>query len=125
MSKRVTEKKTDQRQGKKASGKGNVFQRIGRFFAGLGKELKKVTWPDRLKLRRTSAVTFAIILTVIILIAVTDFVLRSLLNVAGFNDQNPAPIQNTPVAESTTSSSANVSEPSVSVESPSESASGN
>lgn len=131
MAKRVTEKKSDRKQTKKGS-KGNIFTRIGRFFANLAKELKKVTWPDKLKLKRTAAVTFAIILTVIILITITDFVLRNLLNVAGFNQTHRATQPNQVVTESaassvqsstslnagtdTTASSASTEVPSISVE---------
>ncbi len=90
MAKRVTEKRSvkEARQ-KKGKGKGKQKVSLGKrfinFFKRLRNELKKVTWPERLQLKRTSAVTFAIIISVVLLIFFSDSILRGLLSIGGFN----------------------------------------
>lgn len=114
MAKRVTEKKNEKSNKKgKPQQKPNLFVRIGSFFKQLRKELKKVSWPDRLKLKRTAAVTFAIILTVVVLIAATDGILQGLLKLSGFDKapadrtvQTTAAAETVPDASETTGSSA-------------------
>lgn len=114
MAKRVTEKKNEKSNKKgKPQQKPNLFVRAGSFFKQLRKELKKVSWPDRLKLKRTAAVTFAIILTVVVLITATDGILQGLLKLSGFDKaptdrtaQTTAAAETAPNASETAESSA-------------------
>lgn len=113
MAKRVTEKKSERAKQKGGpQKKKNIFSRMGSFFSRLGKELKKVSWPDREKTKRLSTITFAIIITVIILIFATDAIMTGLLKVTGF-ERTPvatAGAVETPISETAANGSVAVSE---------------
>jgi len=92
MAKRVTPKSSKKKTGKgKGQKKTNIFARIGNFFKNLSKEIKKVIWPDRLKLKRAATVTLTIIVAVALLIFVTDTILQGVLKAAGFDKPNVTP----------------------------------
>ena len=100
MAKKVTKNRIKYGKGK-YNKKPNLFSRLGNFFKNLSKEIKKVIWPDRNKLKRAASVTITIIVAVALLIFVTDTILQGVLKAAGFDKPNVAQPSTEVVSEST------------------------
>jgi len=67
--------------------KKNVFQKIAQVFTEVRQELKKSVWPDRKKLRNTSAVVLAVILFFAIFLSFISLGGRWVLDKANFYDE--------------------------------------
>ncbi|MGI6545296.1 MAG: preprotein translocase subunit SecE [Fastidiosipilaceae bacterium] len=85
--KRQTDNK---KKGAKAVKKKGFFSRLKSFFSGLKNELKQVSWPDKVKLRKTAIVSFAIIFIFVAVIFLTDTILTAGLSAGGFYDAERA-----------------------------------
>ncbi len=67
--------------------KKNVFQKIAQVFTEVRQELKKSVWPDRKKLRNTSAVVLAVILFFAIFLSFISLGGRWVLDKVNFYDE--------------------------------------
>ncbi|HHU08101.1 MAG TPA: preprotein translocase subunit SecE [Clostridiaceae bacterium] len=74
-------KSKGQAKGKK---KRNIFQRIAHGVSDIKAELKRVVWPDRKKLKQSTATVLAIILMFTVLIYVFDTTIRYVFTATGF-----------------------------------------
>ncbi|HHV42044.1 MAG TPA: preprotein translocase subunit SecE [Clostridiaceae bacterium] len=68
----------------KGKKKGNIFQRIGHGFNDIRSELKRVVWPDKKKLKQSTATVLAIIVMFTVLIYIFDVAIRGIFTVSGF-----------------------------------------
>ncbi len=83
--------KKDSRKEKKEPGKmARFFRRIGRFFADLRAELKRVVWPDRKKWISSTLIVLAICVAAGIFLWIVDTLLMGFLNAVGFYSSQPA-----------------------------------
>ena len=69
-----------------ADNKKNIFQRIGKKFSDIIAELKRVTWPSKDKLAKTSAVVLLVILFFAVYLTLIGTGGRWILDQAGFYD---------------------------------------
>ncbi|HHT24041.1 MAG TPA: preprotein translocase subunit SecE [Clostridiaceae bacterium] len=77
-------KKQDKKDKKPSLGK-----RLKNFFSDIKAELKRVTWPDRKRLKANTGTVIAIILLATITIFVFDTVISSVLSGTGFYSYEP------------------------------------
>ncbi len=98
-----------------AEKKQNIFKRIGKRFSDVIAELKRVTWPSKDKLAKTSAVVLLVIVFFAVYLTLISSGGRWILDKIGFYDvvetsETAAPIETIvetePVAESVAESSA-------------------
>lgn len=66
--------------------KPGFFKRIKHFFSDIKAELKRVTWPDKKRLKANAGIVIAIILLSVLMIFIFDTVISSILNATGFYD---------------------------------------
>lgn len=66
--------------------KKNIFGRIGQTFKDVIAELKRVTWPDKTKLKNTSAVVLLVILFFAVYLTLIGDGGRWILDKVGFYD---------------------------------------
>jgi preprotein translocase subunit SecE len=80
-------------------------QRIRSWFKGIRAELKKVTWPEKLKFRKNVAAVLVIIIVSVVVIYFFDTLVTAFLNVTGFYEVKPneAPLAVPPAIETTIS----------------------
>lgn len=76
----------DTRKNQKKDEKPGFFKRIKSFFSDIKAELKRVTWPDKKRLKSNASIVIAIILLSVLMIFIFDTVISSLLNALGFYD---------------------------------------
>ncbi|MBQ7628240.1 MAG: preprotein translocase subunit SecE [Clostridiales bacterium] len=69
-----------------ADKKDNIFKRIGKKFSDIIAELKRVTWPDKDKLAKTSAVVLLVILFFAVYLTLIGTGGRWILDKVGFYD---------------------------------------
>ena len=69
-----------------ADKKDNIFKRIGKKFSDIIAELKRVTWPDKDKLAKTSAVVLLVILFFAVYLTLIGTGGRWILDQVGFYD---------------------------------------
>ena len=69
-----------------ADKKGNIFQRIAKSFTDVIAELKRVTWPTKDKLAKTSAVVLLVILFFAVYLTLIGTGGRWILDKVGFYD---------------------------------------
>ncbi|MDO5015453.1 MAG: preprotein translocase subunit SecE [Eubacteriales bacterium] len=76
-------------------------QRIRSWFKGIRAELKKVTWPEKLKFRKNVAAVLVIIIVSVVVIYFFDTLVTAFLNVTGFYEIKPneAPLAVQPAIE--------------------------
>ncbi|NLM18668.1 MAG: preprotein translocase subunit SecE [Clostridiaceae bacterium] len=84
MASRKGKKKQDKKEKKPGIGK-----RIKNFFSDIKAELKRVTWPDRKRLKSNTGTVIAIILLATITIFIFDTVISSVLSGTGFYSYDP------------------------------------
>jgi preprotein translocase subunit SecE len=68
----------------KGTKKRNLFQRIARGMSDIRSELKRVVWPDKKKLKQSTATVLAIILMFMVLIYIFDVAIRGIFTTTGF-----------------------------------------
>lgn len=73
---------------KKEKKKQDKSTKKGNFFLDLKTELKRVSWPDKQKLIRSSAAVFIISLAFALLIWLVDLLVSGGLNLVGFHEEN-------------------------------------
>ncbi len=61
------------------------FAKIKNFFRSLNSEIKKVIWPDKPTVAKTTATVIVIVLLVTLLVFIVDSLMVSLLGLLGFN----------------------------------------
>lgn len=71
--------KKDDPKNKKSFGK-----RFKSFFADIKAELKRVTWPDKKKLKSNTGIVIGIIILSVLMIFVFDTAISAILNATGF-----------------------------------------
>ncbi len=98
--KRMAERKAaEKRKAKKGDkSKGN---RLTNFFRELKAELKRIIWPDKKKLKQSTAIVLALVIASAVLIFVIDSIVNSSLTMAGFYDTTPRVATVTTVEETT------------------------
>ncbi len=69
-----------------ADKKNNIFKRIGKKFTDIIAELKRVTWPSKEKLAKTSAVVLLVILFFAVYLTLIGTGGRWILDKIGFYD---------------------------------------
>ena len=69
-----------------ADNKGNIFQRIAKGFTDVIAELKRVTWPTKDKLAKTSAVVLLVIVFFAVYLTIIGSGGRWVLDKIGFYD---------------------------------------
>ena len=67
-----------------AEKKKNIFKRMGQYFKEVRIELKRVIWPSKDKLKKTSVVALVMIAFFAIFLYATDFIVRKGLEATGF-----------------------------------------
>ncbi len=77
----MSEKQTAKKPGFLANAKG-FFKRIGKFFADVKSELKKVVWPSRKQVIRNSAIVLSVMVVVGIFLFGVDTLMMILLDLA-------------------------------------------
>lgn len=70
-----------QTKGKK---KANIFQRMAHGVSDIRAELKRVVWPDKKKLKQSTATVLAIIFMFTVLIYIFDTSIRTVFTASGF-----------------------------------------
>lgn len=100
--KKMAERKAAEKQaGKKGEkAKGN---RLLNFFRELRAELKRIVWPDKKKLKQSTAIVVAIVLAAAVLIFAVDTLVNTSLTAAGFYDTRPRVTTTTTLEESSVS----------------------
>lgn len=73
----------DNRKNKKED-KPGLAKRIVRFFSDIKAELKRVTWPDKKRLKSNAGIVMAIILSSALLVFIFDTAITSFLSATGF-----------------------------------------
>lgn len=68
----------------KAKKKKNIFQRMAHGIGNIRAELKRVVWPDKKKLKQSTATVLAIILMFTVLIYIFDTSISYVFTVTGF-----------------------------------------
>lgn len=71
------------------------------FFGDLKMELKRVTWPDKNKLMRTTAAVVVISVGFALLIWLVDTLVYGGLNLIGFHEENKLPHRSAPAVTET------------------------
>ncbi|NLJ71046.1 MAG: preprotein translocase subunit SecE [Clostridiaceae bacterium] len=84
----MASRKGKKKQSKKEQ-KPSVGKRIKNFFSDIKAELKRVTWPDRKRLKSNTGTVIAIILLATITIFIFDTVISSVLSGTGFYSYEP------------------------------------
>ena len=94
-----------------ADNKGNIFQRIAKGFTDVIAELKRVTWPTKDKLAKTSAVVLLVIAFFAVYLTIIGSGGRWVLDKIGFYDivettaataeETTAASETTPASETT------------------------
>ena len=94
-----------------ADKKGNIFTRIAKAFSDVIAELKRVTWPTREKLTKTSAVVLLVIVFFAVYLTIIGSGGRWVLDKIGFYDivettettaeETTAASETTPASETT------------------------
>ena len=84
-----------------ADKKGNIFKRAGKAFSDVITELKRVTWPTKEKLTKTSAVVLLVIVFFAIYLTIIGSGGRWVLDKIGFYNIVETTAQSTEAAEST------------------------
>lgn len=74
----------EERTSAKGAKKRTLFQRIGRGVSDIRGELKRVVWPDKKKLKQSTATVLAIILMFMVLIYIVDVAIRGIFTTTGF-----------------------------------------
>lgn len=74
---------------KKAETKASFWERVKGFFKGIRAELKKVSWPDRKRLKQNVAAVLLIVLVAAALIFVFDWLSGLILDATGFYNIKP------------------------------------
>ncbi|MCR4689238.1 MAG: preprotein translocase subunit SecE [Saccharofermentans sp.] len=102
-----------------AEQKQNIFKRIGKKFGDVIAELKKVTWPSKDKLAKTSAVVLLVILFFAVYLTLISSGGRWVLDKIGFYDvvetsETVAPIESIAATEATETTVESTSESSAS-----------
>ncbi len=76
----------------KTKKKENIFRRILRGIGDIRGELKRVVWPDKKKLKQSTATVLAIILMFTVLIYIFDITIRGLFTATGFYSAKEAAV---------------------------------
>ena len=87
-----------------ADKKNNIFKRIGKKFSDIIAELKRVTWPTKEKLAKTSAVVLLVIVFFAIYLTIIGSGGRWVLDKIGFYDIVETTAQSTVASETTAGS---------------------
>ena len=87
-----------------AEKKGNIFKRAGKAFSDVITELKRVTWPTKEKLTKTSAVVLLVIVFFAIYLTIIGSGGRWVLDKIGFYDIVETTAQSTVASETTAGS---------------------
>ena len=87
-----------------ADKKGNIFTRIAKSFGDVIAELKRVTWPTREKLTKTSAVVLLVIVFFAVYLTIIGSGGRWVLDKIGFYDIVETTAQSTVASETTAGS---------------------
>lgn len=85
---------------KKGTQKPSFGERVSDTFNGIRRELKRVVWPNRKTMRENTAAVLVITVVVTLLLFLTDTIMVSVLDAAGFNR---VPIEESPVTQADTS----------------------
>ena len=87
-----------------ADKKGNIFTRIAKSFGDVIAELKRVTWPTREKLTKTSAVVLLVIVFFAVYLTIIGSGGRWVLDKIGFYDivETTVPVETVAPVEATT-----------------------
>ncbi len=97
--KNTLQRGTAKHQGK-AGGKKPIGVRFKNFFGGIRAELKRVSWPDKKRLKQSTVTVLAIILMFVVLVWVFDTVIRSVFTASGFYSAKP--VETKPASEAST-----------------------
>jgi preprotein translocase subunit SecE len=82
--------KKDQGKSKKdAKQKPSWWARLKKWFTNIITELKRVVWPDKKKLRQSTATVLLIIFIAVIIILAFDSAIRGIFNATGFYGKAP------------------------------------
>lgn len=75
---------------KKTEKKVSFWDRVKNFFKGIRSELKKVSWPDKKRLKQNVGAVLMIVLVAAVLIFIFDWLVGLFLDVTGFYNIKPA-----------------------------------
>ena len=99
----AADKKGDKNK-KKKDGSKSLWKRFKKFFSDIKAELKRVTWPDKKRLKSNTGIVLVIVVISLVMIFIFDTAITSIFNATGFYDYKSK--SNTETTETITESQA-------------------
>lgn len=87
----MARKSKPEKKSKDKDKKPGLWKRIKTFFSDIKKELKRVTWPDKKRLKTNTATVIVIILLSALIIFIFDSLITFILTRSGFYHVETAP----------------------------------
>lgn len=84
-------KRKQKKSGKNKNEPKGLWKRIKKFFSDIKAELKRVTWPDKKRLKSNTGIVIAIILLSVVMIFAFDTIISTVFNLTGFYDYDNKP----------------------------------